>query len=259
LSRAPGPVRRSRSGLGALLLPASILSLLLGGCHPRLPFDTPGGDPESRRAELERRWAGITSLRAEAGISLSAGGSFYSGSMAVVMKKPGSARTDFFDPFGGLRGLVIVNGDTLVKVLPPAGTAGETPETLLLDRIGLLRSGAPGEELAALLTGLPSPGMIGPVLRWAATEVPEVPGGSGVGIALFRGRPVLTTLALPDAHGGDPATVVWGDYALIGDVPLPRRVTASFPRRGWILEITIKSVEFNMDLADELFAVDHGE
>ncbi len=249
--------RRSHSvaPVATFLLPA-LLSLLLAACHPRLPAEPlPAGDPEAFREDLGRRWQGVSSLRAEAGITLTVGASAYPGRMTLVMKKPGLVRTDFFDPFGMLRGLVILSGDTLVEMLPPRNTAGEDPpEAALLDRLLQLQGDAPGEELAALVTGLPGGSTRRTPLRWAvAGDHEPVAEGASLSLRLFKGLPVPASVTLRNRTTGESARVEYRDYVLNGEVPLPRRVTVGLPSRKVLLEITWKLTELNVELDDELF------
>jgi outer membrane lipoprotein-sorting protein len=214
------------------------------------------------RGELVGRWESLRGLRAEARISLTSGEEVYPGRMALVFLKPGRIRADFLDPFGGTKGLVIINGGSMLEYLPGTGRPGRRPPELeFIESLG--DDGHPAaERLAALLTGLPDQTERKASYRWndgAAGTGDDPPDVTTWYLTLAEGRTVPRKVFIPGRTPEECISITYEEYASIGGVLLPRVVTIDAPARRWSLTVTYKEVEVNVELDEALFSTEpHG-
>lgn len=240
-----------------------IIFLGLSACHERLPPEIKPPPQSSWRNAFDRRRETISSYRAEARVSFSTSETKIPGRMTIVMKKPGNVRADFFDPFGRLKGLVIISGRRVFEYMPEISGDSKPGELSILAEMGQLKRGEPAGELASLITGLPGNFIRDADFRWGdKDERPKngkeanSPAGTVISLAMHGAKPVVRKLVSRDLNAEEELVVTYDKYELIDDIPMPALVTISFPERKWMLRIQYRTLEINVDIDDELFRTD---
>lgn len=256
IRRGPDKVRLLSLGAAAILL-----LLLSAGCGARRPPRFHGLDDDSWRLAFRDRWEKTSTVRAEARVNVSDGQTSYPGKMILALKKPGMARADFLDPFGRIKGLVIMSRGKAVQYLPVQKRKNDAPAGVsLINTLTGKKGIAAVEELFSMVTGLPGGFSSSSIYRWAHQ-------GEGMTGEKISGDDVVVTMSrygdAPIVHKvtsrrdpGGLMVIEYGKYSWYGDIPLPEKVSVTFPEQGWLLEINYRVIELNVDLEDELFSTD---
>ncbi len=245
--------------VGGLLLVTALAACQAAAPRVPGPSAAPGAPPataetETWRQELADRWEKVSSFGLEGKISFVSDDGVYPGRLTLAMKKPGKMRADFFDPFGNLKGLVVMAGGEALEYLPQKPDPVKPSELLLLTRLAGRRGGSPAEEMAALAAGLPGTFVTSLPARWGEEKIaaPGTKPDEAVYLSRQQGN-LLVQKAVFLGEKQEVYRVEYEDYGLVDGLPMPGKVTIRLPESGWSLVIKVQMREMNAALGDDLF------
>jgi hypothetical protein len=205
-------------------------------------------------------WKEITSFRGESRVALEVGEAVYPGKMILVAVMPSRLRADFFSPFGQIKGLAVIRGDSLLEWVPGGKSASSPLEASLVRKLAGWQDRSPAEGLTAILTGQPVGVFEEAILEWEERwEEESFPGDpSGLPTLFLRsadGEMLVTRLALRDPVTGESLRVKYGSFDNVDGYNLPGKVEILLPENRLSLMIKYRHVELNPEIEDGLFTL----